>query len=175
MQSNGCILCPDQCKFIWKVSWASLASVTYAIYRGHYSLSMVPGSVLLTSLNYWRLPNSMFRKYLDMSVVGVSLSYQLLRSIGAQRASLYYLLVMISVACYPVSNIFYSIGDYWTSTYIHSALHLIANISNVVLYSGDIVPFKDNAFVKWLTNDADDTILKPDETKECDKLIIKII
>jgi hypothetical protein len=85
-------------------------------------------------------------------VVGASLSYQLLRSIGAQRASLYYLLVMISVACYPASNIFYNVGDYWTSTYLHSALHVIANISNVALYSGDIVPLKENAFVKWITN-----------------------
>jgi hypothetical protein len=154
MQPNGCILYPDQCKFIWNTSWSSLASITYAIYRGHYSLSMVAGSVLLSSLNYWRLPNSSFRKYLDMSVVGVSLSYQLLRSIGAQHASLHYLLMMISLACYPVGIYFYNIGDYWASTYIHSALHVIANISNMVLYSGDIVSLKENSFVKWLTNDA---------------------
>lgn len=159
MQPNGCILYPDQCKFIWNTSWSSLASVTYAIYRGHYSLSMVAGSVLLTSLNYWRLPNSSFRKYLDMSVVGVSLSYQLLRSIGAQHASLHYLLMMISLACYPVGIYFYNIGDYWASTYIHSALHVIANISNMVLYSGDIVSLKENSFVKWLTDDA--TITEP--------------
>jgi len=165
MQPDGCILCPDQCKFIWNTSWSSLASATYAIYRGHYSLSMVPGSVLLTSLNYWRLPNSSFRKYLDMSVVGVSLSYQLLRSIGAQRASMHYLLMMISLACYPVSIYFYNIGDYWTSTYIHSALHVIANISNMTLYSGDIVSLKENAFVKWLTDDA--TIVEPDPVENC--------
>jgi hypothetical protein len=120
---------------------------------------MVAGSVLLTSLNYWRLPNSSFRKYLDMSVVGVSLSYQLLRSIGAQHASLHYLLMMISLACYPVGIYFYNIGDYWASTYIHSALHVIANISNMVLYSGDIVSLKENSFVKWLTDDA--TITEP--------------
>lgn len=111
MQSDGCILCPEQYKFIWNTSWSSLASVTYAIYRGHYSLSMVPGSVLLSSLNYWRLPNSSFRKYLDMSVVAVSLSYQLFRSIGAQHASLHYLLMMISIACYPAGIFFYNIGE----------------------------------------------------------------
>jgi hypothetical protein len=31
---------------------------------------------------------------------------------------------------------------------------VIANISNMVLYSGDIVSLKENSFVKWLTNDA---------------------
>lgn len=98
MQPDGCILCPDQCKFIWNTSWSSLASVAYAIYRGHYSLSMVAGSVLLSSLNY--------------------------------------LLMTISLACYPAGIFFYNIGDYWTSTYIHSALHIIANISNMALYSG---------------------------------------
>lgn len=116
---------------------------------------MVAGSVLLTSLNYWRLPNSPFRKYLDMSVVVASLSYQLLRSIGAQYSYLHYLLMTIGVACYPASVIFYNIGDYWTSTYLHSAVHVIANVSNIVLYSGNIVPLKENAFVKWLTNDID--------------------
>jgi hypothetical protein len=126
---------------------------------------MVPGSVLLTSLNYWRLPNSSFRKFLDMSVVGVSLSYQLLRSIGAQHASLHYLLMMISLACYPVSIYFYNIGDYWTSTYIHSALHVIANISNMTLYSGTINSLKENALVKWLTDDA--AIVEPDPVENC--------
>lgn len=171
MQSDGCILCPDQCKFIWNTSWSSLASVAYAIYRGHYSLSMVPGSVLLTSLNYWRLPNSSFRKYLDMSVVGLSLSYQLFRSIGAQRASLHYLLMAVSLACYPVGIFFYNIGDYWTSTYIHSALHIIANISNMTLYSGDIVPFNDNTLVKWITNDA--TIVEPDDASNTTNELLK--
>lgn len=97
-----------------------------------------------------------------MSVVGVSLSYQLLRSIGAQRAKLHYLLMMLSVACYPAGIYFYNIGDYWTSTYIHSALHVIANISNMTLYSGDIVEWKENALIKWLTNDA--TIVEPDHS-----------
>lgn len=164
MQSDGSILCPDQCKFIWNTSWSSLASVAYAIYRGHYSLSMVAGSVLLTSLNYWHLPNSSFRKYLDMSVVAVSLSYQLFRSIGAQRAKLHCMLMTLSVACYPAGIFFYNIGDYWTSTYIHSALHIIANISNMALYSGDIVPLKDNTLVKWLTDDA--TIAEPETLED---------
>ena len=169
MQSDGCILCPDQCKFIWNASWSSFASVTYAIYKGHYSLSMVAGSVLLSSLNYWRLPNSTFRKYLDMSVVGASLSYQLFRSIGAQRANLHYLLMTISLACYPVGIFYYNIGDYWASTYIHSALHVIANISNIALYSGDIVSWKENALVKWLTDDATIVELDPDRTIESSK------
>lgn len=99
-----------------------------------------------------------------MSVVGISLSYQLLRSIGAQHASLHYLLMMISVTCCPVSIYFYNIGDYWTSTYIHSALHVIANVSNIALYSGVIVAWKENALVKWLTDDA--TIVEPGHAAE---------
>ena len=46
-------------------------------------------------------------------------------------------------------------------------LHIIANISNMALYSGDIVPWSENTLVKWLTNDA--TILEPDHADECDK------
>jgi hypothetical protein len=66
---------------------------------------------------------------------------------------------------------FYNIGDYWTSTYIHSALHVIANISNVALYSGDIVPWNENALVKWLTNDA--TIAEPEMLKNATNKLLK--
>ncbi len=30
---------------------------------------------------------------------------------------------------------------YWESTYSHSMVHIIANISNFILYSGYVIPF----------------------------------
>ena len=35
-------------------------------------------------------------------------------------------------------------------TYLHSMLHLVANVANMVLYSGYIVPIQSNKIVKLL-------------------------
>ena len=32
---------------------------------------------------------------------------------------------------------------YWESTYAHSMVHIIANISNFILYTGYVMPFTD--------------------------------
>ena len=32
---------------------------------------------------------------------------------------------------------------YWESTYAHSMIHIIANISNFILYTGYVIPFTD--------------------------------
>jgi hypothetical protein len=32
---------------------------------------------------------------------------------------------------------------YWESTYAHSMVHIIANISNIILYTGYVIPLTD--------------------------------
>ena len=32
---------------------------------------------------------------------------------------------------------------YWESTYAHSMVHIIANISNFILYTGHVIPLTD--------------------------------
>ena len=134
---GDCILYPAQSKFIWRVSFLSMLSCSYAIRRGHYDLALVPGGVFLTSLNYWRLPTYGWRRNLDMAYVCGALIYQNIRAYKMTTAVPYYHLMCFGSLLYPVSIYLYKKEFYWWSTYAHCMLHIIANIGNMVLYSGN--------------------------------------
>ena len=134
--------------FIFRVSFISFLSSIYALHCECYDLAAVPGGVFLTSVNYWRDPVYGWRRNLDMSYVAAALTYQNYRayhllspsspSSSSQLPALltYYTLMGIGIGCYPLSVHLYKKKDIWSSTYVHCLVHVLANIANVVLYSG---------------------------------------
>lgn len=141
--SIGFVLYPEQSAFIWKASWASL----YALKTGHYDLAIIPGGVFVTSLNYWRNPDFLsWRRHVDVSYVQLALVYQMVRAYNAEYAKLYYLTMVLGMSCYPISYHYYYKKQYWRSTYMHSCVHVISNIANVILYSGYVLPIAASPF-----------------------------
>lgn len=138
--AGGCILEPDQCKFLWTTSWITLGSSMYALKNKHYDLTLATGAIFLTSINYWRLPRHCWRRNLDIATVHTTLFYQGFRALGAQNSAAYFVLFFSGAACYPISNYYYSKKKYWLSTYFHGGIHILTNIGNFVLYSGSILP-----------------------------------
>lgn len=130
------ILYPEQSKMIYNLSFLSLGSFVYALYNGHYDLSICPGGVFLTSIYYWVHPDYSWRRYLDMTYVIMALSYQLYRARSSQYMIPYYSMVCSAVSMYPLGIYYYKKKQYWNSTYAHCALHILANIANIILYSG---------------------------------------
>jgi len=128
----------EQSTLIWRASFLSLASFLYAIYREHYSLALVPGSVFLSSINYWREPDYSWRRYVDMGVVKAAVAYQHYQAYSAEHAAPYYILLTAAMCFYPLGLYYYRMGDHWSSTYAHIILHVIANAGNLYLYSGRI-------------------------------------
>jgi hypothetical protein len=133
-----CILYPEQYKLIYKISFLSLGSSMYAVYNGYYDLSICPGGVFLTSINYWIYPNYSWRRYLDMTYVIFAMNYQLYKAYGSQYMIPYYSLMITAVSMYPLGIYYYKKKLFWYSTYAHCTLHIIANIANILLYSGRI-------------------------------------
>lgn len=131
-------LSPEQYSLIYNVSFLSLGSSVYAICNGHYTISLVPAGVFMTSINYWRKPDYSWRRYLDMVYVKAALAYQLYRAAGSHNRVPYYSLMVVAVGLYPVGLYYYRKKQYWYSTYAHCALHVVANVANIVLYSGRI-------------------------------------
>lgn len=123
---------------IWKASFLTILSSFYAFFRGYYDLAFIVVGVFFTSINYWRKPDYSWRRYLDMFYVKIAMIYQIIRAYKAKNSALFYSLLFVSVAFYPIGVYFYKKGHYWLSTYSHCMLHIMANISNVVLYSGEI-------------------------------------
>jgi hypothetical protein len=132
---------PSQYNIIWNVSWLSLSSSLYAIYKGHYNLAFVPGGVFLTSINYWREPAvSSWRRTLDVGYVNMALIYQLYKVYitNAQYSKEYYFFTGIASVCYQIGMYYYKKKKYWKHIIYHSGLHIFANIANFILYSGYI-------------------------------------
>jgi len=140
---NECILYPPQYHYLWRCSFLSLIAASYALYRGHYDLALVPGGVFLTSINYWRKPDYSWRRTLDIVYVKSALMYQNYIALNAEYGKLYIAMMILTVCFYPVGIYFYKHEKYWHSTYAHSVLHIGGNLANVILYSGYIVPPKE--------------------------------
>jgi hypothetical protein len=134
-----CILYPEQYTIIYNVSFLSLGTSIYAVYNGYYGLSIYPGGVFLTSINYWRKPDYSWRRYVDMTYVSYAVICQSYKAYCAQYMLQYYALVLLAISFYPLGVYYYNRKLWWHSTYAHCTLHIIANIANLVLYSGKIL------------------------------------
>lgn len=129
------ILPPQYSKYIYNLSYLSAITSSYALYKGHYDLAICPGCVFVTSINYWRNPDYSWRRYLDMLVVTSSLTYQIVRAYPTKYATLYYTIVCYGIGFYSIGIWFYNRGSLWWSTVSHGMLHILGNLSNIILYS----------------------------------------
>lgn len=114
-----------------------LVSCLYALYRKHYIVSICPGMIFISSTNYWRMPDYSWRLYFDTYVVRIAILYQTIIAYNAEYARLYYF-IFSAALLYPLGQYFFNKGDYWKYTYIHMSCHILANLGNIVLYSGSI-------------------------------------
>ncbi len=130
----------DEARIIFRLASLSFLSSLYAIYRGHYDLSMVPFSVGCSTMLYWSEPRYGWRRNVDMTTVFLALMYQLYRTTAAEMVMPYYILTVLTIACYPAGIYQHQKGNIRTGVYIHSGMHWIGNIANFVLYSGAITP-----------------------------------
>ena len=128
-------LLPKQYSTIFRIYFLSLGSSMYAVYHRHYILSLCPGGVFLTSIHYWSKPEP-WRRKLDMTYVFFALLYQSYKAYRSQYRMYYYSLTLIAGSMYPLALYYSRQKRYWRSTYAHCALHILANMANVFLYSG---------------------------------------
>jgi hypothetical protein len=147
---NNCILHSDQCNFLWSTSWMSLVSSTYGMYMGVYDIASTTGLIFLSSINYWHKPDYSWRRYLDTGIVYFGLTYHVIRAYNSQYAIYYYSGITFSCLMFPLGIYFYKKKQFWKSTISNSALHIVANLSNMLLYSGYIEPYYLNPVFVYL-------------------------
>ena len=134
-----------QAHFIWYCAWLSLPSAVYAYAAAAAAtttrhLAIIPTAVWLTSLFYWRHPvRKSWRRTLDIAVVFTGVTYQTYyayRYTSPTQFATYTTLIAASASCYITSNVLMKRGRLWPATYAHASIHFIANVANMVLYSG---------------------------------------
>lgn len=125
--------------YLWFLSWLSLVSGLFAIVMHHYDLCAVPLGVWFTSILYWAKPDYSWRRYFDITYVHLSLTYQLIRARDAEYRVAYYITVGIGMIAFPIAMYFKNKST-WMSTFFHGLVHVFGNISNIILYAGNVPP-----------------------------------
>jgi hypothetical protein len=127
--------------FIWYCAWFSLPSAIYAYSHATSAhLAIVPASVWATSLLYWHNPiRDSWRRTLDIAVVLSGVTYQTyyaFRYAPSRTTPTYTALIVMSASCYGWSTYLLTQGHIWPATFAHAAIHIVANLANLVLYEG---------------------------------------
>ena len=134
---NGQTYAPKQTSLLLKTSLSTVACVVYAFNKRQHDFALCNAVVLFTSVNYWRDPKyTCKRRYIDIVVVLSSLFYHMCVAFHSQRALQYYTITGLGMCFYHLGCIHYNDKDYWRSAYSHSVLHILANLAQIVLYSG---------------------------------------
>jgi hypothetical protein len=133
-----CIVNKEQSTLIWRAAHLHLLSSLYAVYNGHYLVSLFPGIIYLSSIAYWYKPDYSWRLYLDLVIVRSAILTHNILIYNAERANIYYTVFLTGGALYPVGRYYFNRGDYWKYVYIHVILYFIANAANIYLYSGKL-------------------------------------
>ena len=144
MNEQPLIVSKHHANVFWYLSWISFISSAYAYYRNHLDLYIGPAIVGLTSLNYWRHPVKSWRRNMDIGVVHSVLFYQILRSMDVTGRHFYWCILGISCACYPLSLISEKYNAETLSIVFHAMVHVVGNISNMILYSGEIPELRES-------------------------------
>ena len=124
-------------KKIYNASYLCLISFLYAIKKQQFKLSIVPMSIFITSINHWRNPIIGWRRNLDIVTVYTGITYNIINAYyipNNRNKLMYYCILSSSMSCYPLSLYLYNNNNILLSTYSHVILHVLANISNLILY-----------------------------------------
>ena len=134
---NGYTYAPNQSSILLKTSSTTIVSTWYAFNQRQYDFTLLNAIVLFTSINYWRDPKyTCMRRYIDIASVLSSLIYHMWQAYQSQRALQYYTITGLGMCFYHLGCVHYNDKDYWRSAYSHSVLHILANLAQIMLYSG---------------------------------------
>jgi hypothetical protein len=88
---------------LYKSSYITLLGIFSAIYNKYYDLALTDILMFITSINYWRNPNIILNRNIDISCVNIFILYQLIRAYEAEYAIQTYICATMGVIFYRIS------------------------------------------------------------------------
>lgn len=129
------MLSKRQANYLWTTSWFSLVGSLYGLYNSH-QIAIFPWFIFITSINHWRNPvRGSWRQRIDIMTVITCIYLQRLFGMNLEYYELYSKILIFGILFYPLALYFSRRNEVWKSVISHSAIHIIGNIANVVLYS----------------------------------------
>lgn len=148
-----CIYEPIQYNYLWYTSWLFFVTTCYSACKPTCEFIIAPGSIFLTSINYWKKPiHNSWERNLDIMCVFFFIGYNIIRSIGAEYASKFYLYLSLGFSSYLISNYNHKRKRLYVSALFHSLVHLYCNVGLMYLYSGQITLSSENYIIRNFWN-----------------------
>lgn len=136
---EGRICTLDQARIIQNLSWLALFGAIIAAYKNYYAMSILSLIVWGTSLLYWSNPTYGIRRNIDIFFVMCALGLHLWNAFYSTHKIPYYILTTIGVAFYSVGAYYQRHNLAWAACFFHGGVHVLAHISNLILYFGVII------------------------------------
>jgi hypothetical protein len=153
--NKNLVYSPEYSRILWTSSWLFLGTTIYTFHKQHYDLVIVPGGLLLTSINYWKHPRfNSWERSIDVYYIYTSFGYQIIRCYNAQYIMYLLLGILICAFFYKLSGISYNCNMMFLSTILHSFLHISANASILFVNSGHIDSLETHPFFRIITNNS---------------------
>jgi len=147
---------PSHSKWLFAVSWLSVATALLSAHCELWDLLIVPLGVSINSLNYWRKPDYGWRRYLDIVFIQFAIPYSCYKAYECAEPyrGIYYACLTTGIAlfanacrlcsCRPTDGRW---SDFFKehpaearrlawSTGNHFMLHVMCNAGNVALFVG---------------------------------------
>ena len=128
------MLDPALSRWLWYSSWMFLGTAIMAYAHGQMHLYIGPAAVWVTSILYWWNPVEGWRRTLDRVVAATAISWHALCALTHPRGLLHIIMMGSGIIMYYIGWSVYNMGDHRASVAYHFALHLLSNLSNIVLY-----------------------------------------
>lgn len=133
---------------LYCTSWIYYFAMLVGLYHDIYDLAIYTGAVWLTSINYWREPDTSWRYYLDITTVRSGILYHLIRGMDSDDYKIFYLILVSGLICYIPSRCYYNHKAFIISTAFHALLHLITGIGLIYLYSHPVKSLTESYLLK---------------------------
>ena len=121
----------EQGYYMCIISVLNLLSGIYSFKKSAIDFATIYLSGFITSINYWRKPTYGFRRNVDMSFVAMAFMYLLFKCIMINKFKSYFITSGIVSFLFSFSRICYNNNYIWTSTIIHSLIHVAVNMHNI--------------------------------------------
>ena len=123
-------------KYFYYLSVLLLLNSAYGFYKGVNDVALLVGLVFMTSVIYWNKPKISIRRYIDNIAVGALIFYIYTKIRNKKNNKKYFIILALIVLC-SIMFYYYKINDnnIKMALYCHVLIHLLANLSFIILYN----------------------------------------
>lgn len=125
----------EQATKIFRFSFLTFVPIFASLYYEKYDIMMVPLTVFITSVSYWKKPIYGWRRNIDIMAVVAGSGYQLLYFPICSHTIYCFISMIMGTGCYVLSWVVHEKNIDWSCN-LHCGTHVFANLTLLLLITG---------------------------------------